>query len=176
MKVTSIMAAAVVGLGSGAALADISIDFEDFTASGSQFAQVGDTTVEGTLGSALGAFYLVNEGGNWTYASDLTVMFLDSDGNAVLQIGGWTTYAATKVSWPNGDSRDAGTWVDGSVDVNMDVSGYTMLLGNGYSSGTESSWTGNITLSGIDFTAIPAPGALALLGLAGFAGTRRRRG
>ena len=37
MKVTSIMAAAVIGLGSGAALADISIDFEDFAAAGSNF-------------------------------------------------------------------------------------------------------------------------------------------
>ena len=176
MKATSLMAAAVIGLGSGAALADISIDFEDFAATGGSFYQVGDTTVEGTLAQAIGDFYLVAEGGNWTYADDLTVLFVDGDGNFVLQIGGWSTYAETKLSWEYGGSQDAGTEGGGTVDVNMDVSGMTMYMGNGYSSGTESTWTGNITLTGIDFTAIPAPGALALLGLAGIAGTRRRRG
>jgi hypothetical protein len=46
-------------------------------------------------------------------------------------------------------------------------------LGNGYSrpdaSGT---WTGTITLLGV--TAVPAPSAIALLGLAGFSSRRRR--
>jgi MYXO-CTERM domain-containing protein len=47
-------------------------------------------------------------------------------------------------------------------------------LGNGYgAAGTSGTWTGSITLIGVE--AIPAPGAVALLGLAGLAGSRRRR-
>ena len=46
-------------------------------------------------------------------------------------------------------------------------------LGNGYgAAGTSGTWTGSITLVGVN--AVPAPGALALLGVAGFAARRRR--
>ena len=46
-------------------------------------------------------------------------------------------------------------------------------LGNGYgASGTSGTWTGSITLIGVN--AVPAPGAIALLAAAGFAGRRRR--
>jgi hypothetical protein len=46
-------------------------------------------------------------------------------------------------------------------------------LGNGYgASGTSGTFTGTITLIGVN--AVPAPGAIALLGLAGLAGRRRR--
>jgi MYXO-CTERM domain-containing protein len=47
-------------------------------------------------------------------------------------------------------------------------------LGNGYgASGTSGTWTGSITLIGVN--AVPAPGAVALLGVAGLAAGRRRR-
>jgi hypothetical protein len=46
-------------------------------------------------------------------------------------------------------------------------------LGNGYgAAGTSGTFTGTITLIGVN--AVPAPGAIALLGLAGLAGRRRR--
>jgi MYXO-CTERM domain-containing protein len=47
-------------------------------------------------------------------------------------------------------------------------------IGNGYgAAGTSGTWTGTVTLHGVDF--VPAPGAAALLGLAGLASRRRRR-
>jgi MYXO-CTERM domain-containing protein len=47
-------------------------------------------------------------------------------------------------------------------------------VGNGYgASGSSGTWTGTITLIGID--EVPAPGALALLGVAGLSARRRRR-
>ena len=63
------------------------------------------------------------------------------------------------------------TYLSGSVAMSGSGAFY---LANGWSSsgGTTSSFT--VTLHGIN--AVPAPGALALLGLAGIAGTRRRRG
>ncbi|MFM8641679.1 MAG: PEP-CTERM sorting domain-containing protein [Phycisphaerales bacterium] len=49
-----------------------------------------------------------------------------------------------------------------------------MLLGNGFSgAGAQGTWTGSITLIGVNV--VPAPGAIALLGLAGLAAGRRRR-
>jgi MYXO-CTERM domain-containing protein len=49
-----------------------------------------------------------------------------------------------------------------------------IYIGNGYGgSGTSGTWTGTITLIGID--EVPAPGALALLGVAGLSARRRRR-
>jgi MYXO-CTERM domain-containing protein len=49
----------------------------------------------------------------------------------------------------------------------------SIWIGNGYgAAGTSGTWTGTITLLGV--TAVPAPGAVALLGLAGFCSRRRR--
>jgi MYXO-CTERM domain-containing protein len=49
----------------------------------------------------------------------------------------------------------------------------SIWIGNGYgAAGTSGTWTGTITLIGV--TAVPAPGAFALLGLAGLTGRRRR--
>jgi len=55
----------------------------------------------------------------------------------------------------------------------MSTPALSVYLGNGYGAGgTSGTWTGTITLLGVN--AVPAPGAMALLGLAGLAGRRRR--
>ena len=47
----------------------------------------------------------------------------------------------------------------------------SIWIGNGYgAAGTSGTWTGSITLLGVT----PAPGAIALVGLAGLVGRRRR--
>jgi hypothetical protein len=47
----------------------------------------------------------------------------------------------------------------------------SIWIGNGYgAAGTSGTFTGTITLLGV----VPAPGAVALLGLAGFCSRRRR--
>jgi MYXO-CTERM domain-containing protein len=70
-----------------------------------------------------------------------------------------------------------GTVVSSTVNfltpVNMATRDLSVYLGNGYGAGgTSGTWTGSITLLGV--TAVPAPGAIALLGLAGLVGRRRR--
>ena len=68
----------------------------------------------------------------------------------------------------------AGTESGGVIDIGgIDVSGYYLFLGNGYTSGGDGVWTGTINLGG-SIAHVPAPGALALLGLGGLV-TRRRR-
>ncbi|MEM7228727.1 MAG: lamin tail domain-containing protein [Planctomycetota bacterium] len=58
-----------------------------------------------------------------------------------------------------------------SGGVGVDPNAFASLVGNGSGSLNEGS-----PLAGDYSVVIPTPGALALLGLAGFAGTRRRRG
>jgi uncharacterized protein (TIGR03382 family) len=52
----------------------------------------------------------------------------------------------------------------------------TVWIGNGYgAAGTSGTWSGTVTLIGVDAVPVPAPGAMALLGVAGLAARRRRR-
>jgi len=117
----------------------------------------------------------------FTYADDLCV-YVDPaplGTGGLLQVGGFSPLGATqRLAWDNGASSTPGTTVIDSVSVNPIVfSGSAadpiIWLGNGYgAAGTSGTWTGSITLVGVN--AVPAPGALALLGVAGFAARRRR--
>jgi MYXO-CTERM domain-containing protein len=105
---------------------------------------------------------------------------LPLSGGGLLQVGGFSNLGATqRLFWANGGSSAPGTTVIDSVAVNaISFSGTsadaTIWLGNGYgASGTSGTWTGSITLIGVN--AVPAPGAVALLGVAGLAAGRRRR-
>jgi hypothetical protein len=95
-----------------------------------------------------------------------------------LQCGGFSNLqAAQRYYWPNGGSSAPGTTSIGTVNFNSPISltGSTMSVwvGNGYgASGTSGTFSGSVTLHGVN--AIPAPGAVALLGLAGLVGRRRR--
>ena len=90
-----------------------------------------------------------------------------------LQAGGYSDFgAANRYEYSGGAAGDAGTVVSETItiDPGLALSG-NLFLGNGYAGGGNGVWTGTITLVGLD--AVPAPGALALLGLAGM-GRRRR--
>lgn len=153
----------------------IGFDFTDLTAEFGGFSgTLTGVSVNATLNAAT----------NYTYADDLCV-YVDpaplSEGG-LLQVGGYSNLTATQwLSWANGGSSTPGTTVIDAKSVNAIVfSGSAtdpiIWLGNGYNgygtAGTSGTWTGSITLIGVD--AVPAPGALALLGVAGFAARRRR--
>jgi len=116
----------------------------------------------------------------YTYADDLCVYFDSGDlsANGALQIGGYTTlFASQRYFWPTGNSNAIGTMSDGTVTLNvpLDLTGsdLNVWIGNGYGyPGSSGTWTGTITLHGVS---VPAPGSIALLGLAGIAARRRRR-
>jgi len=85
--------------------------------------------------------------------------------------------AAQRYVWPNGASSAPGTSVSGTVTLitalNLTGSDLNVWIGNGYgAAGTSGTWSGTVTLHGV--SVVPAPGAIALLGLAGLAGRRRR--
>ncbi len=172
------LAAAVAGTAS----ADVTVTFTNQTWTGFNFtdlsASYGGFT--GTL-TRVSVNATLNASTNYTYADDLCV-YVDVAPlslGGLLQVGGFSNLQALqRVSWANGGSSAPGATVIDSKSVNaISFSGTsadaTIWLGNGYgASGTSGTWTGSITLIGVN--AVPAPGAIALVGLAGLAGRRRR--
>ena len=179
---SGIAAAAVAS----AASADITFTLTNQTFTGFNFAQFVDYTTTNIVGTLTGASINVtlNSSVNYTYADDLCIYVdvepLSTGGR--LQIGGFSSLSATqRLFWPNGGSSAPGTVSQGSVTLTTALA-FTgdaavdgvIWVGNGYgATGTSGTWTGTITLHGID--AVPAPGAMALLGAAGLVGRRRRR-
>jgi hypothetical protein len=176
---STVAAAAVVS----AASADVTVTFASQTWTGFNFS---DLTAEfgGFTGTLTGVSVnaTLDASTAYTYADDLYV-YVDAaplSTGGLLQVGGFSNLGALqRVFWANGGSSTPGTTVIDSVAVNgIAFTGTSadaiIWLGNGYGAGgTSGTWTGSITLIGVN--AIPAPGALALLGVAGLAGTRRRR-
>ena len=168
-----------------AASADITVTLTNQTFTGFNFSQFVDYTQFNIVGTLTGAAINVTLDASvaYTYADDLCV-YVDVEPLSTagkLQIGGFSNLsAAQRYSWPNGGSSAPGTTSIGSVSLttalaftgNKAVDG-TIWIGNGYgASGTSGNWSGTVTLFGVNV--VPAPGALALLGLAGFASRRRR--
>jgi hypothetical protein len=175
---SAVAAAALVS----AASADVTVTFTNQTWTGFNFSDLS-TQFGGFTGTLTGVSVnaTLNASVSFTYADDLCV-YVDAaplSTGGLLQVGGFSNLQAVqRVSWANGGSSTPGTTVIDSKSVNaISFSGTsadaTIWLGNGYgASGTSGTWTGSITLIGVN--AVPAPGAIALLGLAGLAGRRRR--
>ena len=180
---SSVAAAALAS----AASADITVTLTNQTFTGFNFSQFVDYTQFNIVGTLTGASINVtlNASVAYTYADDLCV-YVDIEPLSTagfLQIGGFSNLsAAQRYSWPNGASNAPGTTSIGTVNLTTALSftgdravDGTVWVGNGYgAAGTSGTWTGTVTLHGVDAVAVPAPGALALLGLAGLAGRRRR--
>lgn len=174
--------AAVVAAGLAcAASADVTFTLTNQLFTGfnfSQYAAAGE--LSGTLtGASIDVTLLSSV--SYTYADDLCV-YLDSGAlstGGALQIGGFSSLLASqRLIWPNGGSDAPGTTSIGSVTLVSPIalspaSDLIVWIGNGYgAAGTSGTWSGTITLYGVDV--VPAPGAIALLGLAGLTGRRRR--
>ena len=175
---SGIAAASLVSFAS----ADVTVTFTNQTWTGFNFTDL-TATYGGFVGTLTGVSVnaTLNASTNYTYADDLCV-YVDPaplSTGGLLQVGGYSNLNATqRLSWANGGSSAPGSTVIDAKSVNAIVfsgSGTDPIiwLGNGYgASGTSGTWTGSITLIGVN--AVPAPGALALLGVAGFAARRRR--
>ena len=176
MKMHTLLGAAAVATMATAASADVELEFENFQAAGSQFGMVDVNPVAGVLDMVVADFWLNADGENWTWCNDLTVLIASDDLSDILvQVGGYSDYgAAHKFAWETGSDGTAGTVGGGNVAIGgLDCTGYYVWLGNGYGGGGVGDWSGAIDLTGsIDY--VPAPGALALLGLGGLVARRRR--
>jgi len=175
---SGIAAASLVSFAS----ADVTVTFTNQTWTGFNFTDL-TATYGGFVGTLTGVSVnaTLNASTNYTYADDLCV-YVDPaplSTGGLLQVGGFSNLNATqRLSWANGGDDAPGSTVIDAKSVNAIVfsgSGTDPIiwLGNGYGAADSSgTWTGSITLVGVN--AVPAPGALALLGVAGFAARRRR--
>ena len=174
---SGIAAAALVS----AASADVTYTLTNATFTAFNFAQAyAAGTLTGTLtGATVNATLTASTA--YTYADDLCIYVAPSPLalGGLLQCGGYSNLnAGQRYSWANGGSDAPGTPVSGTVNFTTGINMATnptqsIWIGNGYgAAGTSGTWTGTITLRGV--TAVPAPGAIALLGLAGFCSRRRR--
>jgi MYXO-CTERM domain-containing protein len=164
-----------------AAAGDVVVTFTALSANGFQFysiAQVGQLT--GTL-TTVGVNAVLDASTNGTTADDLCLYLTPTNTlalNGRLQVGGFTNLnAQDRYFWANGGSSTPGTPLVDTIDVsalNINAANFRFWLGNGFGvTGANGVWTGTLTLFGVE--AVPGPGALALLGLAGLAARRRRR-
>ncbi|MBU3683366.1 MAG: PEP-CTERM sorting domain-containing protein [Phycisphaerales bacterium] len=181
MKNTCLISTIAFAAIAAGASADVTYTFDSLTLDALEFNQIfGAGTLVGSLtGVRVNATLLDSVR---TYANDLTIYIdLPPIGNGALQVGGYSTLGSTqRYWWSNGNDSAAGTVVNSTVNLATAI-GFTgtaadlpVLLGNGFSGGgAMGTWTGSITLIGVN--AVPAPGAIALLGLAGLAAGRRRR-
>lgn len=177
---TAFLGASLAAIVGSVATADVTYSFTNQTWTGFNFAEA--YTAGGLSGTLTGATVnaTLNASVSATYADDLTVYVAGSPlalGGA-LQCGGFSNLnAGQRYSWANGASSAPGTTVTGTVNfttgINMTGSTNSVWIGNGYgATGTSGTFTGSIILRGV--TAVPAPGAIALVGLAGLVGRRRR--
>jgi hypothetical protein len=175
---SGIAAAALVS----AASADVTYTLTNQTFNGFSF---GQAYAPGALiGTLTGASINVtlNASFRGTLASDLCVYVkqVPTASNGLLQCGGQSDLFATqRYTWPTGGSSIPGTTSIGTMNftTGIDMAAnptQSIWIGNGYTNpnGPTGTWTGTITLLGV--SAVPAPGAVALLGLASFCSRRRR--
>ena len=177
---TAFLGASLAAIVGSVATADVTYSFTNQVWTGFNFTEAyAAGSLSGTLtGATVNA--TLNASTAYTYADDLCVYVAGSPlalGGA-LQCGGFSNLNATqRYGWANGASNAPGTPVTGTVNfttgLNMTGSTNSVWIGNGYgAAGTSGTFTGSITLLGV--TAVPAPGAIALVGLAGLVGRRRR--
>ena len=174
---SGIAAAALVS----AASADVTFTFTSQTWTGFNFTEAyAAGSLTGNL-TGVSVNATLNASVADTYADDLCVYMNPSPLSlgGLLQVGGFSNLqAAQRYSWANGGSSAPGTVVSGTVNLTTGINmaanpTQSIWVGNGYgAAGTSGTWTGSITLIGV--TAVPAPGAFALLGFAGLTGRRRR--
>jgi hypothetical protein len=186
------MIAAIAAAGiSGSALADVVVDIPDFSFFEDDEVYVYE--VELDPGLAVNGFSFIGTvtgvSGNGTWASD-TLLEITGPSGSFTSIGGFATTPENDWDFQGSQSSEDGTYesgphfealeldpvepvFDSNGDGTTDLGGlwtFTFTQTFFSSSATEIAWTDvQITL-----IQIPAPGALALLGVAGLVGRRRR--
>jgi hypothetical protein len=155
-------------------------NFNEVYAAGSVMGTLTAVTVNATL----------NASTNYTYADDLAVYVAGSPLalGGLLQVGGFSNLNATqRYSWANGASNASNTPVTGTVTLSTPLlfnptTNQTMSIwiGNGYgAAGTSGTWTGTITLEGLESSgaaAVPESGSLLPVMFVAVAMASRRRG
>lgn len=169
-------AVSTFGLASGAN-ADVKILLPNQSLAGGESASYDTSGLTGTLTgfSIVFDFDDLASGATASWASDMGIVF---DGG--VQYGGLSNVFGTSAgpywSFDGSGSTNPGTYTDTIGGLSTAFTGQTLniLIGNTWLTSLTCEYNNvSITLIGVD--KVPAPGALALLGVAGLAGRRRRR-
>ena len=157
---------------SGAALADITVSWDPVSLTAGQAIAMDLGEVSGTLTAISVVMAWANDTGDSSWASDMLVGI--STASAIISGGGYNMSFTGGSSWGGlAGSPNTGTY-SSYLTGSQAMSGQAYaLVANGWTGSAGTTTSGTMTFFGIN--AVPAPGALALLGLAGLAGTRRRR-
>ena len=173
MKKRFMLSAAGVSVAAiaGFAPADIVVVVDSVSLLGSEMAYTDLGVVSGTLTGIGYTYAWSNDTGDSSWSSDMLIGV--SGGASVVSVGGYNIgFGGSSWGGLNG-SAGTGTYsgmASGSMAINGAAGFYWV---NGWSGSAGTTSNGTFTLYGIN--AVPAPGALALLGLAGIASRRRRK-
>lgn len=169
------LAAVAALVTASAANADVTINLGGpYVFTGGQSTTVNSAPLFGTLtGITVSLDYSNALGGSWVADTGVTVDALQWGGYDMF-INGATTDMGGIVGFPN--SGTAGSYVGTGGGASVAYAGGSAVvgIGNAYTFAGSGMTLNNvvITLHGVN---VPAPGALALLGVAGVVGGRRRR-
>lgn len=164
-----ILAASAALVVAGAASADVVVSMGSASLAGGASMSASSGDVSGAMtGFTISFGYVSGGGGAW--ASDAALVINGA------QYGGYDILFGTAFMGAWGFDGP-GSGADGAYGETRNhassAAAFNLVFGNGWSTGPVSSFNDvTVTLHGVN--AVPAPGALALLGLAGFAGRRRR--
>ncbi len=171
-----LLAASVAAAVASAASADVTFALTHFHACGlelKEFTQPGD--ISGII-TGVTVNVWMEHATAYTYADDLSI-YLDTGDlshGGQLAIGGMNTMQAVDFyRWPV-ENRQPLRDITFATPLSLGSAPMKLWIGNGFGTqATSGIWNGTITFHGA--SGIPAPGSLALLGLAGIVGRRRRR-
>lgn len=171
---TKVALAAVATFGlAGTAMADIDLNLPDFSLTSDSNGPLDDFTVSwsGYLeGFAFAGNFDDPDGGMWASDTRLQVYL---DGSEVYNIGG---FSGVQNPWDfqGSGSSNPGFYSHGPDGAISGSGDWDFVFTNGWFSDSSNPivWNGAVLTL---INAVPAPGALALLGLAGLAGASRRR-
>jgi MYXO-CTERM domain-containing protein len=167
LTAAGIASAAVVATSS----ADVTVSFDTGLITGLTVVGV-QGGLSGTLTGMDISVNFYNSASSGVWASDLLVAVSDGTSVAGIEWGGFNAsfgyVDGGSFSWSPAYGNYSASFTGYSVAVNNG----SLVVANGWSTSPGGAWSGTITLYGVDV--VPAPGAIALLGLAGLAGRRRR--
>ncbi len=153
----------------GAASADVVVSLGNNSLEGGAGVTAGSGAVTGSLTGVSISFDFVS-GGSGAWASDLALVVNGTQFGGYDVLFGWIF--AGSWGFDGSDSANNGHYADTQALAGSAAS-YDLVLGNGWAWAPVSEYNNVVvTLHGVE--AVPAPGAIALLGLAGFAARRRR--
>lgn len=179
---------------SAATVDSVTFNFSGLTLAGFNFNQLSGPAagfLSGTL-TSVSVNATLDASVNDTYANDLTVYVNPGAlaAGGLLQVGGFSSLGASETYlWATGDAPDPGTVVSDSYTLATALTfagtaaDPAIWLGNGYGfTGTSGTWTGSVTLNGLNVAGVvPEPSSWALMALGGmgmvaWVGRRRRNG